>query len=530
MKKSKKILTYIILFSILSTLLLISPIRVSANTNLINKYTEGVVGYVNANNTLITSAKEHYTTNYITVKPGDTVYFGPANPDQGFHLHGYNSSKNIIDSSVSIKKGSANLSISERNFFDLLGSLDDTSNHNFVAHAILAYKVPSGVTSIRIATPYKYNDVFLVTVNQKFNTQDYYDYWHAKLGNTFDNKYGTYFTPKQNPNLYKKSILFVGDSITYAVNKTSLFYDRGWAGRIAAVNSMTYVNAGRRGASLSTKKSNRIITALNENLSKSFDFVIMHGGVNDAWVEAPVGSISTGFNKSSFNTATFAGALEELFYTAKNNAKWKNTKFGFIINYALPNHTEGNTSDMSAYFNVAKKICDKWEIEYLDLYNNYDLNYNILKVNQAASFTSGDFCHIKSQGYDKLHPYIQSWLENLGVEPDDPPSETQKETESQTTKPPSTTEPSSTTKPSSTTEPSYDETLKEIDKVEQNSENASEITSTSSTNENKSTYTETRIITKFMGCEVSIASLPAILSISVLGATAVLITQKRKRK
>jgi hypothetical protein len=248
----------------------------------------------------------------------------------------------------------------------------------------------------------------------------------------------------------------------------------------------------------------------------------MHGGVNDAWVAAPVGSVSTSFNKSSFDTATFAGALEELFYTAKNNAKWKNTKFGFIINYALPNHTEGNTSDMSAYFTVAKKICDKWEIEYLDLYNNYDLNYNILKVNQASSFAGGDFCHIKSQGYDKLHPYIQSWLEGLGVDPDTPPSEPEKESQ--------TSNSSSTEKPSATTKPSYDETSKEIDRIEQNSEKSSEITSYYATDTNNLPFTEARKGTENMGCKLSIASIPAILSVSILGASAVLITKKRKRK
>lgn len=476
---------------------------VSASTVLVDKYdkSKAVVGYVNASNTLVSSAIEHYTTDYISVTPGDTVYFGPANPEQGFHLHGYNSSKQIVDASVSIKNASPNLSISERKFFDSLGKLDDTSNHNFVPHAILAYKVPAGVTSIRIATPYKYNDVFLVTVNQKFNTQDYYDYWHAKLGDGFDNKHGVYFTPKQHPNLYKKSILFVGDSITYAVNKTSLFYDRGWAGRIAAVNEMTYVNAGRRGASLSTKKSNRIITSLNENLSKSFDFVIMHGGVNDAWVEAPVGSVSSGFSKSSFDTSTFAGALEELFYTAKNNSLWKNTKFGFIINYALPKHTEGNTSDMSAYFSVAKKICDKWEIDYLDLYSDNNLNYNILKVDQASSFTSGDFCHIKTQGYDKLHPYIQTWLEGLGADPDAPPSDTDKESEKESEK--------KTEKNTSTAKPTPSDVTSELP---------------------SGSDSETESKSKSAGCKSSTAGATAILGASILGVATATTIKKRKRK
>ncbi len=70
--------------------------------------------------------------------------------------------------------------------------------------------------------------------------------------------------------LYKKSVLFVGDSITYAqVERTANLELIGWPGRIMAWNDMTGTNGGISGASYSTcRPSNRIITQLKGQAGK----------------------------------------------------------------------------------------------------------------------------------------------------------------------------------------------------------------------------------------------------------------------
>ncbi len=225
--------------------------------------------------------------------------------------------------------------------------------------------------------------------------------------------HGTYNNP-----LAGKSALFIGDSITEAPDDGKI----GWGGRIADKNGMTYLNAGSSGATLSTVKSNRVITKFNENRRNNYDYVIMQGGVNDAMSSAPIGEVSATFEVADFDTATFAGGLEELFYNVRKYHA--DAALGYIINYATPNSEKGgNTKDMSAYFEVAKKVCDKWNIPYLDLYSGtveedgktLSYSYDILKVNTGEYMNNNDATevHINSLGYDVIAPYIGEWMKTL---------------------------------------------------------------------------------------------------------------------
>ncbi|MBR7165535.1 MAG: hypothetical protein IKD18_04570 [Clostridia bacterium] len=61
------------------------------------------------------------------------------------------------------------------------------------------------------------------------------------------------------------------------------------------------------------------------------DFVMLHGGVNDAWSKA---------------------------------------KIGYLINFQLPAANKGYLSDMMDYVEMTKKICNKWGISYFDMYTH----------------------------------------------------------------------------------------------------------------------------------------------------------------
>ena len=61
-------------------------------------------------------------------------------------------------------------------------------------------------------------------------------------------------------------------------------------------------------------------------------------------------------------------------------------------------------SDMSEYFALSKKICDKWEIPYLDLYFDENLNKYLLKTHTNECLP--DTVHPNTKGYDILTPYI----------------------------------------------------------------------------------------------------------------------------
>lgn len=228
------------------------------------------------------------------------------------------------------------------------------------------------------------------------------------------------YIESKNP-LKGQHALFVGDSITNAAKDT--YKKSGWAGRIGRENKMIWKNAGINAASVSTiRGSNQIVTQIINSRSHKYDYVILHGGVNDAMDSAPIGNITSSFNVTKFNNSTFAGGLEELFcYTYKC---FYGAKIGYIVNYATPNSNwGGETKDMSSYFNMAKKICEKWSIPYIDLFDGkvevngklLSYSYDILKMDTSECLYDCDLgeVHIGGKGYDVISPYIADWMKTL---------------------------------------------------------------------------------------------------------------------
>ncbi len=334
----------------------------------------------------------YYTSDYISVAEKDVITIGPANPKQTYILHAYDDAHNVVAANIAADK------------------LEEYAS--FKTYKIYTYSVPAGVTSVRVTTEAKYSDLFLITKNQKFTMNMLLDHFEYAETQEYMDTMGLYFGIDKTGPLYRKSALFMGDSICDGSHEGGFFY-RGWAGRIGEVNCMEYVNAGLSSSSISTCREDhpagRILRQLQNNKDGNYDYVIMHGGVNDAWDSAPVGEVSDGFDVSSFDTTTFAGGLEELFYYATQY--YPKAALGYIINYDIKNatQTEG-VNDMSAYFTVAKEICDKWNIPYLDLYWNEDVA-DTLKVGTNKYLY--DYIHPDTLGYDQLYPFIEEWMEEL---------------------------------------------------------------------------------------------------------------------
>lgn len=221
-----------------------------------------------------------------------------------------------------------------------------------------------------------------------------------------------------------KTALFCGDSICAAsvYDKTTLS-KTGWAGRIAYYYGMTSTNKGKDGASVSTKRvGNRILDQITAMKNNTYNYVILHGGVNDAMDSAIVGKKVESFDVSDFNTDTFAGGLEELFYYAKEYFG-DDTQFGYIINFKTPKSGWGGaTRNMTRYVEVAIEICDKWDIPYLDLYNDDNFNNNLMKVdtsenlNEVNGYGGIDLLHPNTAGYEVLYKVVGDWMETLGIE------------------------------------------------------------------------------------------------------------------
>jgi hypothetical protein len=182
--------------------------------------------------------------------------------------------------------------------------------------------------------------------------------------------------------LYGKSALFCGDSICQGAADKTTESKRGWAGRIELHYGMIVTNSGRIAATVSIAQNrginNRIVNQIESVKANTYDYVILHGGVNDAMSSIAVGRMTDSSNVADFDPSTFAGALEELFYRAREYFGNK-THIGYIVNYQTPmSNWGGATRDMSEYVKVAVQICDKWEISCLDLYDDQDFNENVM--------------------------------------------------------------------------------------------------------------------------------------------------------
>ena len=226
-----------------------------------------------------------------------------------------------------------------------------------------------------------------------------------------------------NSVLYGMDVLFVGDSICEAWCERESIYQNyaGWAGRIALSDGINSYNFSKGGASMSDcRGTNTVQVQLQKACNRQYDLVVLHGGVNDAWDGAPVGEMADGFKMSSFDRTTLAGGLEFTFAYARK--AYPDAKLCFIINFRLPRAQAGvSLRDMSAYFDLAKKICDKWEIPYLDLYNNEEVNSRLMVATGTVHLP--DHIHPSTSGYNILSPYIAEFLRSLYAEPVEESSE-----------------------------------------------------------------------------------------------------------
>lgn len=363
--------------------------------NLYNP-SKAFAGYINGKTGAEVAYSGHFTSDYIAVKGGDIITFGPCNPSQGYHLHGYKADQTIASNANTVSA-------------DRLTVVD-----SFGKYVIYSYTVPSNVTSVRISNDSKVNSLFLVVKGHYFDTEMLLEHFNYLENQSLKQRIGEYFGTRDDSVLYRKSALFTGDSICDGTQDSGIFYD-AWAGRIGEINQMDYVNAGLSGTSVSTCRANRygrILTQLEQNKDKNFDYVIMHGGVNDAWDSVAIGTVAADFELSSFRTDTFAGGLEELFYYAKTY--YPDAQLGFVLNFKIVNSSVSSVNQkLGDYFAVAKQICDKWDIPYLDLYSDEDVMRDLAI---GSNTYLGDYIHPNCAGYDRLYVYIERWMETLGSE------------------------------------------------------------------------------------------------------------------
>ena len=327
------------------------------------------------------------TSDYIPVKEGDFIYIAAAAASQGYHMTLYDANK----------KATTNVNKNHMVWYEDLGR----------GYMIYSYRMRPGTAYIRVvAAAGVYNDgIELVTINQPFSGEQY-----RKLFNI------TVSDKPQNPDSPLNGLkgLFMGDSISFGAGDTLSYKHTGraWAGRIQDATGLVATNASVSGAKASfitgDDTAKWLFNQYKPNMGNKYDIVVMHGGVNDARHERAVGSISASEDEDTLKgkVNTYLGGLQYLFYTVKKTQP--DAKLFFIANHRLDGHDKGKAKDMSAYFDGAKELCEKYGIVFIDLYNNKELND---KLETTTKKYLPDTLHLNSAGYDIITPYIISALE-----------------------------------------------------------------------------------------------------------------------
>ena len=210
-----------------------------------------------------------------------------------------------------------------------------------------------------------------------------------------------------------KKVLYLGDSICdksshdYADRLSTPYYS--YAGRIDEWYGTECANRAKSGASLSNVRgSNIIYFQVRPEARRKYDMVVIEGGVNDAWDSAPVGEMSDmpidDFDEKKLDMNTMAGGLEKVMHMLY--VDHKEAVILYLINFKLNSGT-GMLNNMKKYVETIKQICDKWGVQYLDLYNDAWFN---ARFDIKTKTNSTDGVHPNGPGYDMLAPVLAEFM------------------------------------------------------------------------------------------------------------------------
>ena len=232
--------------------------------------------------------------------------------------------------------------------------------------------------------------------------------------------------------LFKKTIIWNGDSICAGSEIPG-----NWAKRIAKNNEMNFANYAVGGGTIATGfpicKSGEIRHSVLGTVDKMYeeypdaDYIVFEGGSNDAdliergdGADLSLGSLDFNDFSGNYNLSTFAGCLETLFYKALKY--WNGKKICYIVAQKMGTHPL-QLRRRRVYFDMAVKVCKKWGIPYVDLWEGCYLNpvlpwmYNFEKTADENRMENKcyyiDGQHLTGRGYDITSEIIEKFLRTL---------------------------------------------------------------------------------------------------------------------
>ena len=209
----------------------------------------------------------------------------------------------------------------------------------------------------------------------------------------------TYHTALEN-----KNMVFIGDSITAAGGY------KGWSGELEEHYFINRYNIGAGGTSYATITGRGQIFSQTANIPNvDVDYFVLNGGVNDIWSAWDLGKVSAvsveNATIDSFDTNTTAGGMEKVFCYLRKN--YPNAKIAFVITYNCYDGGFDAVRYRDEFVPLAKAVCEKWSVPYLDLVNNESFNS---QFNALPGVHTYDGVHGNDIGYDLAMRQIAPWL------------------------------------------------------------------------------------------------------------------------
>ena len=199
-----------------------------------------------------------------------------------------------------------------------------------------------------------------------------------------------------------KTLYVAGDSIAYGKSSAG-----GYGKCIADRYGMTMVNEAVDGATLTpnitdassggTRGCISTVVTSSTALAKA-DYILLEGGVNDAWNNAPVGTLTDGF-AAAYDETTMTGALEKMLdYLAANYSDKR-------LAYVFPHGGMFSSTGFGWYKTYKPAIIaalEKWGVPYVDIAETTPPMGGSGLSTLGGKYTS-DGTHPNAAGYERFY-------------------------------------------------------------------------------------------------------------------------------
>lgn len=222
-----------------------------------------------------------------------------------------------------------------------------------------------------------------------------------------------------NTRLCGKLIAYNGDSICESRFSGFASNGGGYPYLISQIVGGTYENKAVSGGTLAVSSAGHHVCDTISAMSDDADIICIDGGINDYWLDVPLGDYSVSDFTGSVDNTTICGALESIFRQAIN--KWVGKPIVFVIVHKIT--TTAWTANGAGYtFAEAREkmigICEKYSIPYVDMWANGGLNAYMDALNNAylngGGNTHPDGCHPDVNGYKRYYvPRLIAMFESL---------------------------------------------------------------------------------------------------------------------